>query len=231
LIKTSGKTFKDRLEVSLETARGDLKIHYTTDGREPDRNSTLFTRPFFIDRTTTVKARAVGATASSLIATARFHKVSQNWTIKLLSKYNRQYTAGGDRGLIDGVRGTANFGDGTWQGYQGQDLIAVVDLGTTQNVSKLGAGFLQDVGSWIWMPRSVDFELSNDGLNFVRALSLTNDISDKDYGTIIKDMVGTITPRSARYVRITAHTYGKIPAWHPGAGDEAFIFADEIIIQ
>jgi hypothetical protein len=81
------------------------------------------------------------------------------------------------------------------------------------------------------MPRSVDFELSNDGVNFVRALSLTNTVSDKDYGTTIKDLVGTIAPQSARYVRVTAHTYGKIPAWHPGAGDDAFIFADEIIIE
>jgi predicted alpha-1,2-mannosidase len=231
LINGSGKTFKDRLGVSLETARGDLKIYYTTDGSEPDRKSKLFTAPFFIDRTTTVKARAVSATANSLVATGTFHKISQNWTIKLASKYNRQYTAGGDGGLIDGVRGTTNFGDGAWQGYQGQDLSAVVDLGTTQTVSKLGMGFLQDVGSWIWMPRSVDFELSTDGVNFARPLSIINDVSDKEYGAIVKDLVGTISPQPARYVRVTAHTYGKIPAWHPGAGDEAFIFADEIIIE
>jgi hypothetical protein len=231
LIKTSGKTFKDRLEVSLETARSILQIHYTLDGSEPVRASALFTHPFFIDRTTTIKARAVSTTASSLVAMATFQKISQNWTIKLFSKYNRQYTAGGDGGLIDGVRGSTNFGDGAWQGYQSQDLVAVVDLGTTQKVSKLGAGFLQDVGSWIWMPRQVDFELSTDGVNFVHALSLTNDVSDKDYSAIVKDLAGTISPQAARYVRITAHNYGKIPAWHPGAGDDAFIFADEIIIE
>jgi hypothetical protein len=231
LIKSSGKTFKDRLEVSFETARANLKIHYTTDGSEPDLNSARFTRPIFIDRTTTIKARAVSGTASSLVASGTFHKFAQNWTIRLLSRYNRQYTAGGDLGLIDGVRGTANFGDGAWQGYQGQDLIAVVDLGKTQNVSKLGAGFLQNVESWIWMPRSVDFELSTDGANFVRALSLTNDVSDKEYGAIIKDLAGTISPQPARYIKITVHSYGKIPMWHPGAGDEAFIFADEIIIE
>src|SRR5204862_781922 len=122
----------------------------------------------FIDRTTVVKACTVNAKDTSLVATATFHKVSQSWTIKLLSKYNRQYTAGGDAGLIDGVRGTTNFGDGAWQGYQGQDLVAVVDLGKSQTISKVGAGFLQNVESWIWMPRSVDFELSNDGVNFVR---------------------------------------------------------------
>jgi hypothetical protein len=81
------------------------------------------------------------------------------------------------------------------------------------------------------MPRRVDFELSTDGVNFVRVLSVNNDVSDKDYGAIVKDLVGTVSPRPARYVRVTAHTYGKIPAWHAGAGDDAFIFSDEIIIE
>src|SRR5205814_1275006 len=54
LIKAAGKTFKDRLEVRFETVRPNLQIRYTVDGSEPDRNSTVFTRPFFIDRTITV---------------------------------------------------------------------------------------------------------------------------------------------------------------------------------
>src|SRR5215831_16160612 len=161
VIKAAARTFKDRMEVSFESARTNQNIHYTLDGAEPDRNSPLFTHSVVIDRTTTVKARAVGAAESSPVTTAIFDKVPHDWTVKLFAKYNRQYTAGGDAGLIDGVRGTKNFGDGAWQGYQGQDLIAVVDLGAPQKVSKLGAGFLQDVGSWIWMPSAVDFELSN----------------------------------------------------------------------
>ena len=231
VIKAAARSFKDRLEVNLETPRSDLKVHYTTDGREPDRNSPQFTGPFFIDRTATIKARALDTTRSSLVATATFQKIPQNWTIKLLSTYNRQYTGGGDSALIDGVRGSTNFGDGAWQGYQGQDLVAVVDLGTTQTVSKLGAGFLQDVSSWIWMPRAVDFELSTDGTNFVPVLTLANDVSDKDYAVIVKDLIGAIHAQPARYVRMTAHNYGKIPTWHPGAGGDAFIFADEIIIE
>ena len=231
VIKATARTFKDRLEVNVDTVRRNLKVHYTTDGREPDRNSPAITGPFFIDQTTTIKTRAFDTAGSSLVATATFQKVPQNWTIKLFSTYNRQYTGGGDAALIDGVRGSTNFGDGAWQGYQGQDLVAVVDLGITQNVSKLGMGFLQDVGSWIWMPRSVDFEVSTDGVNFAPALTLNNDVSDKQYGTIIKDLVGAVRPQPARYIKVTARNYGKIPAWHPGAGGDAFIFADEIIIE
>jgi hypothetical protein len=231
VIKAAGTTFKDRLQVAFEPTSRNLKIHYTTDGGEPGANSPVFTKPFFVDRTTTVKARAVDSRGTSLVATATFHKLPQNWAIKLLSKYSPQYTGGGDLAMIDGVRGSLNFVDGAWQGYDGQDLVAVVDLGGMQKISKLGAGFLQEVESWIWMPRRVDFELSTDGTNFVPALSLTNDVSDSEYGAIVKDFVETIKPQQARFVRMTAHNYGKLPAWHPGAGGDSWIFVDEIIIQ
>jgi hypothetical protein len=138
--------------------------------------------------------------------------------------------------LIDGIRGTANWSGGGWQGYQGQDLIAIIDLGTIQNVSKLGAGFLQDVGSWIWMPRSVDFEISLDGRSFVPAATISNDVPDgskpnESAGAVIKDFVKTIASQQARYVRIRAHNFGKIPDWHPGKGGDAWIFVDEIMVE
>jgi hypothetical protein len=176
------------------------------------------------------------AGAKSLVAPARYTRIPHNWTITLISKYNSQYTGGGDFALIDGIRGTANWSGGGWQGYQGQDLVAVIDLGKTQNVSKLGAGFLQDVGSWIWMPRSVDFEISLDGRNFVPAVTISNEVPDgsnpnESTGAIIKDFVKTVAPQNARYVRIRAHNFGKIPDWHPGKGGDAWIFVDEIFVE
>src|SRR6202040_2309290 len=101
--------------------------------------------PFSIGDMTTVKAVAVNReNEKSFVVTATFRQIPNRWTIKLLSKYSSQYTGGGDSGLIDGLRGGANLSDGAWQGYQGQDFVAVVDLGRMQNVSQLGAGFLQD---------------------------------------------------------------------------------------
>jgi glycosyl hydrolase family 92/Fn3 domain-containing protein len=231
-INAAGKTFKDRLEISLQELGVNAEIRYTTDGVDPDRSATVFTESFSINRSSTIKAVAVTRNGQrSVIVTATFQKIPHDWRLMLLSRYGSQYTGGGDFALIDGVRGAKNFTDGAWQGYQGQDLVAIVDLGRSQNISKLGAGFLQDIGSWIWMPREIDFELSIDGKNFVKALTLTNDVSEKEYGAIVKDFAGTIQSQPARYVKIIAHNYGPIPAWHPGAGGKAWIFADEIIIE
>jgi len=231
VINAEGKTFKDRARISFENSRGH-EIRYTVDGTKPNRRSPLFTKPFFVDRTTSIKAVAINrAGETSLVSTSAFHKIPRNWSLKLFSRYSQKYAGGGDLTLIDGVRGGTNFTDGSWQGYQGQDVIAVVDLGRAQSISKLGAGFLQDIGSWIYMPRRIVFELSTDGVTFTPALSLTTDVPERQSGAIVKDFAGPIQRRQARFVKMIAQSYGKLPAWHLGAGGDSWIFVDEIIIE
>ena len=231
VIKASGQTFRDRLEINIVPIAGKA-VHYTADGSEPDANSPLFTKSFFINADATVKAFATAADGSrSRVATAKFHRIPHDWKIALESTYSTQYTGGGDFALIDGIRGTTNWSGGGWQGYQGKDFVAVIDLGSVQSVSKVGAGFLQDMGSWIWMPRRLDVELSIDGKTYVPAASISNELSEREVGTVMKDFVKTIPPQNARYVRLRAVNFGKIPAWHPGSGGDAWIFVDEILIS
>lgn len=238
VINAEGKTFKSRTRINIENV-GDpeipLTLHYTTDGSKPTTQSAKYTEPFVIDRSSTVKAIAVDAVGnSSLIATAHYHQIPHDWTMSLKSNYSRQYAGGGDLALIDGIRGTTNWSGGAWQGYQGLDLVAVIDLGEVKSIRTLGAGFLQDVGSWIWMPRRIEFEVSVDGNTFDPVLTLQNDIPDGQGaggGVIAKNFEGTIPPQAARYVRMRAVSFGKIPAWHPGQGGDPWIFADEIWIE
>jgi hypothetical protein len=234
VIKSSGPTFKTNLEIDMRSFGG--AVHYTTDGTEPSSRSPRFTKPFAIDKTITVKAIAVDGGRQSGVATAKFHQIPHDWKLTLLSKYSSQYPASGDFALIDGIRGTTNWSGGAWQGYWGKDFVALVDLGKTQTISKLGAGFLQEAGSWIWMPRRVEFEVSTDGQTFTPVLTIPNDVPDgsdpnTNVGTLAKDFVKNVPRQEARYVRIKAVTFGKIPAWHPGSGGQAWIFVDEIIIE
>ena len=231
VIEAAGPTFRGRLEVNLNSV-GRKSIHYTLDGSDPDSNSPKFTKPIVIEADATVKARAIAADGRrSQIATARFHSLPHDWRITLESKYSSQYTGGGDFALIDGIRGTTNWSGGAWQGYWGKDFVALIDLGNVQTVSQVGAGFLQDVGSWIWMPRRVEIELSTDGKTFGPALPVANDVSERQEGVVTRDFVTTIPPQNARYIRIRAVNFGKIPSWHPGSGGDAWIFVDEILVK
>ena len=233
VIESDGDSFRHQTTVKLKpTARG-LKLYYTTDGSEPDTGSTLYGRPFVINRPTNVKAVAVDERGvKSFVATARFRQMLHDWKIRVLSKYAPQYSAGGPDALIDGARGGADFRTGAWQGYQGQDFEALIDLGEVKSVTRLGAGFLQDVGSWIWLPTSVEFELSLDGVNFSKAAAVsTHDVSDQDTRVAFRDLSSVLPRRDARFVRVRAYNYGTVPSWHPGAGGKAWIFVDEITVE
>jgi predicted alpha-1,2-mannosidase len=231
VVEAGSRTFSKQMRVALRSDPNTATF-YTIDGSEPGKTSTRFRAPFFIDKTSTVKFRAFAESGeSSQVGVAHFVKLQHNWKLTLVSKYDSQYPGGGNDALIDGVRGTTNFNSVAWQGFEGRDLVAVVDLGQIQRVSTLGAGFLQDVNSWILMPSVVSFEVSTDGKNFIPVLSITNDVSPQHYEAMIRDFTGTIAPRNVRYVKMRAQNFGKLPAWHAGAGGDAWIFADEILIE
>jgi putative alpha-1,2-mannosidase len=228
----ASRTFTDKTDVKLSTFETDAKIFYTLDGSTPDENSKLYEKPLTINESLIVKAISVNTKGGeSFPVEAKLIKIPHDWTVKILSKYNRQYTGGGDEGLIDGIRGTLNFASGEWQGYQDQDFVAVIDLKRETEIKKLGGGFLQDARPWIWMPTRIEFEVSDDGENFRKIADIKTTVAPEDMKPQIKDYFAEIAPTKARFVRVKAYNLGKIPAWHPGAGFDAFIFVDEIFID
>ncbi len=232
----ANRNFTNETIVNISKSDNLTKIFYTLDGSEPSEKSVEYTKPFTISETTIVKAISLNNPKNRIIeksfpVEAKFVKMPHDWSVKLLSKYNRQYTGGGDEGLIDGIRGSLNFASGEWQGYQDQDFVAVIDLKKETEIKQVGGGFLQDARPWIWMPTRIEFETSNDGENFTRIAAIKTDVAPEDFKPQIKDYKQEITPVKARFVRVKAYSLGKIPPWHPGAGFDAFIFVDEIFID
>lgn len=70
-ILAESSLFADSLEVSIEAEEG-CEIHYTVDGTAPTTQSPLYTDPFPVSTTTTVKAIAVRDGETSSIATRTF---------------------------------------------------------------------------------------------------------------------------------------------------------------
>lgn len=70
-ILAESSLFADPLEVSIEAEEG-CEIHYTVDGTAPTTQSPLYTDPFRVSTTTTVKAIAVRDGETSSIATRTF---------------------------------------------------------------------------------------------------------------------------------------------------------------
>ena len=71
-----------------------------------------------------------------------FLKIKPGRSIQLKSNYDNQYAAEGNNALIDRLKGSNNFKTGVWQGYQGQDVEAIIDLGEIEEITTISAGFL-----------------------------------------------------------------------------------------
>ena len=236
-IQAESKAFKDKLEIELKSQNPNDVIYYleTIDGEDYSTMKRAFApylKPFKIEKTCEIQAYVKTKDGQSKTISATFFKKPNNYTINIKSKYNPQYHAGGAEGLLDGILGTENWRKGDWQGYQSQDFEAIVDLQEVKEIAEVSARFLQDQRSWILMPTKADYYVSEDNVNFKFLGSVANTVAPKEEeNTIVNFTFKTTKGQKARFIKVIAKNFGKLPEWHQGAGGDAFIFIDEITIK
>jgi putative alpha-1,2-mannosidase len=228
---TSGtKTFKQSITVEIACADSLAKIYYTLDGTTPTSSSTQYNKPIAIMVNTTVKAIAVKDGKSSFVDEATFTKIRGDIKLTLTNKYLPNYSAQGDETLINGIHGTANWRLGNWQGYQNNDLEAIIDLGQVKPIRQVSIGALQDSRAWIVFPSSVQYWLSDDGKNYKLAATVNTKIDVKELEPQTQQYTAPIN-KKARYIKLIAKQYGALPEWHESKGSQSYIFADEITVE
>jgi len=230
-LRSDSDLFRDSLTVELGCADSEATLRYAVDPDAPEATWRVYGEPITLRESTRLRFVAERDGRRSPVVESYLHHIPNDWAIDVRSIPNPQYTAGGPHALIDGLRGDANWRTGGWQGYQYVDFEATVDLGSERTLRRLGASFLQDAKSWIWMPSEVVLSVSSDGDEFHEVARLTGDVVADAYGNILRDWVAQVEGTEARYVRVFARNFGTIPDWHPGRGDGAFIFIDEILVD
>ena len=161
-------------------------------------------------------------------------KTSTDKHVTYLTQPAPQYTENGPEGMVDNIFGTTNYRIGGWQGWQG-DMVAVVELDNTRKVGTVGLNCLENMRSWIFFPKSVKVEYSLDGEEWQPYGEVQNttfepvhsrqEESNTHFFGVVK-----INPVRAKYVKVTATNFGPLPDWHISAGQQAWVFVDEIII-
>ncbi len=225
------RTFKESTSIELSSLEPGVAIYYSFGDEKPSTKSKQYTEPILITESSSISFFATkDGLPDSKILKSDFWKLPANRTIDLQSKYAPQYAAGGDAALIDMLRGAPEFRIGTWQGYEGIDLDAVVDLGKVKSIDRLALGCLQDQRSWIFMPEEIQFSVSTDGKNYQKLPAVRNDIKADEEESIAKEFAIKKNLK-ARYVKVKAVNRKVVPDWHIGAGGKAWIFVDEILIS
>lgn len=234
-INGPGKAFRDKITVEISSPNPNDKIFCTITSLDESVKDKIFipyAGPMTLSDSFKITARVNNGNLQSNAVTAIFFKKPNDYTIAINSKYDPQYHAGGAEGLLDGINGTENWRKGDWQGYQAQDFEAIIDLKSEKDLAYFGATFLQDSRSWILMPVKVEYYTSQDNVNFSLAGTIVNTLDPKQTDNSIRNF-NYNAPKAlkARYVKVKAYNFGKLPEWHQGAGGDAYIFIDEIVIK
>lgn len=130
----AGTNFVTPLTVSISTTSAGAEIRYTTDGSTPGPSSPLYTGPFTVATTTTVRARAYApGMIESLTATAVF-----------------AYSSGATATYV----GADNATKGSWRGVYGRDGAMIVADSTSYPAYAQVTASGQ--GAWTWSPSTTD---------------------------------------------------------------------------
>lgn len=140
------------------------------------------------------------------------------------------YEEGAAARLTDELYGGTTFGD-SWVGWEGKDGSFVVDLGEVQPIKSVETDFLHQLGAWILLPKSVTYEVSEDGKAYVPfgQKALPEDRSRKV--KFVSVGVERAAPVRARYIKVGIEGVKTCPSWHYGVGYPAWFFLDEVVVK
>ena len=162
------------------------------------------------------------------------HEILENSAVGksiLMENYaNKKYPGESKDALINGLGASINYRDPSWQGFEAEDLIATIDLGSITKINSVNVRFLQDQVVWIFLPKKVEIEHSLDGDNFDM---LYESYQDNDFSFDQNIYNYLVEPKGieSRYIRIKGYNLDQCPDYHPGAGRPCWLFTDEIIIN
>ena len=212
---------------ALDHIDAEAVLEFSLDGGQ---SWSTYKEPVVVRETSDILARASKGEVHSSIIEHQMLQVTHDWAIDLTSPPNNQYSAGGDHALIDGLKGGTDYRTGEWQGFWGETMEATIDLGQVETVRGIEARALQDIKPWIWAPASVSFYASEDGERYQLLCTVASTLAEDDW-TLAVQRYTCQQPTTARYIQVKAQPHAAIPDWHLGAGNDRWMFFDEIVLD
>ncbi len=230
MIKYRSVFFTDTTSFTINFNQPGATVHYTLNGEEPTENDLLYKTPVRITKRTIVKAKAFSNNFSvSETVAAEFIKDGKKIKQVSFTKPNEVYATTNAAILNDNIGGNMNYKGGTWLGYNNDTVEINIELKKKENINSVLVNILQDENSWLFLPEQVLVYYYNDkqkaflpaGKQFFFSESPgTKKSTAKEI--IFSKKIKTNT------LKLILLPLKKIPYWHPGKGNHAWLFIDEI---
>ena len=231
ILKYQSAFFQEKTTLEIKFEQPGAEIRYTVNGDEPTEKDLLYSKPVVITgERVSIKAKAMGkGFLSSETVNVEFVKTGKaiqqiNFTVP-----HTVYIPKNNNLLHDNIGGNTNYGSGEWLGYDSDTVEIDIILKKTEKVNAVLVNMLQDENSWIFLPEQILLfyydESQKSYLPLGKETFLNEGQSPKQCDA--REIIPKRTIKTNK-LKLVLYPLKKIPAWHPGKDNQAWLFIDEI---
>lgn len=217
------------LAVSLISSVPGIPVYYALGKDLFGTKPILYTKPIPLTNNTAIQAGLFkqGKLTGTISKRAYVLSKATRAKVSVWPHPSPYYNTGGAFTLVNGVKAGVPRVNEEWLGWSGQDVEVTLDLTKMQPVKRIEMGFLNEELNWIYLPKQINMAYSSDGVNF----SELKQIDEEEIRKMKRQVVAEFPIQHMRFVKISVKHFGKIPSGKPGAGENAWLFMDEIVID
>ncbi len=218
----------------LKTLTEGKQIRYTLDDSEPSLNSMLYNSKIPITESSTIKAavfnseKQLGGTFTQNI---NYHKAI-GAKITINKEPHKAYQGSGAEGLVNGISGSdTRYGDKEWLGFWGEDIEIAIEFNQLKTIDSIKTRFHNGNGQWIYASQKLDITFTLDDGSIALDKIHLNEQNDLMVNMDYKFEHPKYLNIKVKSIKLFIPNYGIIPEGKQGAGNKAWTFIDEIIIN
>jgi hypothetical protein len=237
MMQTKQTVFDSPIEIKMKHPFRGVQIRYTLDGTPPDSvNSALYKEPIKINKSATLVARAFkkGWYGSEPSQSVYLKKGVNPDSIQLLTKPDPKYTSPNGKLLSDNNLSDVNFGNnpGEWLGYRKMNAEFMLYFHEKFDAQNVYLNMLKNIGGFIFPPVSVEVYGGTEKDKLKLLGKIEPEMPKKgDYDTKLIQEKISFASAQIKYMKIVAKPLQKLPSWHDGKGQPAWIFLSEIVVN
>ena len=223
--------FEKNAKVGVDFAMKGAQVRYTLNGQDPTEKDRRYRKPLRLDqRYTSLKTRAFRkGYLPSEVEAAEFFKSGIPVQNIHATPPNPKYPGHGPRTLVDGAGGKANFSNGSWMGFLHDTVEVVLGFAQEQTVTEVMVHVMENQPAWIFLPQKLEVYAPAADSAWI-LISSTLPETEKDQSKSGCKALSLPLPKACntRQIKLKIYPLASIPAFHPGKGNPAWLFIDEI---
>lgn len=223
--------FQDKTTLEIKFEQPGAEVRYTINGNEPTVKNLLYTTPIAItEKRVNIKAKAMGKDfLPSETVSVEFIKTGKAIQQIDFTAPNPKYTTNNKNLLNDQIGGNTNFNSGTWLGYDSDTVEIDIVLKKKEPINSVLVDLLQNESSWIFLPEQILLYYYDEAQKAY--LPLGKETFFSEVPSPKQCHAREIIPKQkikTNRLKLVLYPLKKIPAWHPGKDNHAWLFIDEI---